>query len=117
LEIQNAHDTFQTWDLEVVDGSAITPNNENEMTDYNEKATKTFALFCEHLTNAQLAHIQYCENVKNTWETLCGLHETKTIKDKFFRRRFFTIEMQEGENLFAHINIVKIFATDYIPLR
>ncbi len=39
--------------------------------DYNEKATKAFALLCEHLMDAQLAHIQYCENVKSAWKTFC----------------------------------------------
>jgi hypothetical protein len=32
------------------------------MADYDEKATKAFALLCEHLTDAQLAHI----DVRNT---------------------------------------------------
>jgi len=77
-----------------VDGSATIPNDENKITDYNEKVTKAFALLCEHFTNAQLAHIQYCENVKSAYETLCGVHETKTIKNKLFLgRRFFIIKM------------------------
>ncbi len=39
------------------------------------------------------------------------MHETKTIKDKLFlRRRFFTIKMQERENLLAHVNMVKALA-------
>jgi hypothetical protein len=45
--------------------SATNPDDENEMTDYNEKATKAFTLLCEHLTDAQLAHIQYWENIKS----------------------------------------------------
>ncbi len=53
-----------------VDGSATIPHDEDQITDYNEKATKAFALLCEHLTDAQLAHIQYCKNVKSAWETL-----------------------------------------------
>jgi hypothetical protein len=48
-----------------VDVSVTISNDENETGDYNEKATKAFALPCEHLTNAQFAHIQYCENVKS----------------------------------------------------
>ncbi len=36
---------------------------------------------CEHLTNAQLAHIQYCDNVRSAWEALCGVREAKTIGD------------------------------------
>ncbi len=40
-----------------VDGSATILNDEGEMEDYNEKATKAFALLCEHFVNAQLARI------------------------------------------------------------
>jgi hypothetical protein len=77
-----------------IDGSVITLNNENEMTNYNEKATKAFALFCDHIANAQLAHIQYYENVKNTLETFCDVPKAKTIENKLFlRKRFFTIKM------------------------
>ncbi len=53
-----------------VDESATIPDDEDQITDYNEKATKAFALLCEHLTDAQLAHIQYCKNVKSAWEKL-----------------------------------------------
>jgi hypothetical protein len=35
------------------------------MVDYNEKVIKAFALLYEHLIDAQLAHIQYCENAKS----------------------------------------------------
>jgi hypothetical protein len=48
-----------------IDGSSTISNDENETVDYNEKITKAFALLCEHFTDAQLAHTQYCENVKN----------------------------------------------------
>jgi hypothetical protein len=50
-----------------VDGSATILNDEAEVVGYNKMATKAFALLCEHLVDAQLAHIQYCENVKNAW--------------------------------------------------
>ncbi len=40
-----------------VDGSATLPSEEVTNVDYNEKEMKAFALLCEHLTNAQLAHI------------------------------------------------------------
>jgi hypothetical protein len=94
-----------------VNGSATIPHDEDQITDYNEKVTKAFALLCEHLMDAQLAHIQYCENVKSAWETLCGVHEAKTIRIKLFlRRRFFTIKMREREDLLTHINMVKAIA-------
>jgi hypothetical protein len=94
-----------------VDESATLPSEEVARVDYNEKEMKAFALLCEHLTDAQLAHIQYCDNVKSAWEALCGVHEAKTINNKLFhRRRFFTIKMQEGDDMLVHINMVKALA-------
>jgi len=78
-----------------IDGSATLLSEEVVMVDYNEKEMKVFALLCEHLTDAQLAHIQYCDNVKSAWEVLCGVHEAKIIRNKLFlQKRFFTIKMQ-----------------------
>jgi hypothetical protein len=72
---------------------------------------KVFALFCEHVTNAQFANIQYCDNVKSVWEALCDVHEAKTIGNKLFlRKRFFTIKMQERDHMLVHINTVKALA-------
>ncbi len=94
-----------------VDGSATLPSEEVAMADYNEKEMKAFALLCEHLTDAQLAHIQYCDNVKRAWEAFCGVHEVKTIGNKLFlRRRLFAIKMQEGDDMLVHINTVKALA-------
>jgi len=92
----------------IVDGSAILPSEEVVGADYNKKKTKVFALLCEHLTDAQLAHIQYCDNVRSACEALCGVHEAKTIGNKLFLpRRFFTIKMQERDDMFVHINTMK----------
>jgi hypothetical protein len=67
-----------------VDGSATFPSEEVARADYNENETKPFVLLCEHLTDAQLAHIQYSNNVRSAWEALCGVHEAKTIGNKLF---------------------------------
>ncbi len=94
-----------------VDRSATLSNEEVTRANYNEKETKTFALLCEHLTDAQFAYIQYCDNVRSAWEAFCGVHEAKTIGNKLFlRRRFFTIKMQEGDDMLVHINTVKALA-------
>jgi hypothetical protein len=91
-----------------VDGNATLPNEKVTRADYNKKETKAFALLCEHFTNVQLAHIQYCDNVRSACEVLCGVHEMKTIGNKLFlRRRFFNIKMQEGDDMLVHINMVK----------
>jgi len=45
------------------------------------------------------------------WETFCDVHEAKTIGKKLFlQRRFFTIKMQEGDDMLVHINKVKALA-------
>ncbi len=67
-----------------VDGNATLPSEKFAMANYNKKEMKAFTLLCEHLTDAQLAHIQYCDNVKSAWEALCGVHEVKTIGNKLF---------------------------------
>jgi hypothetical protein len=67
-----------------VDGNATLPSEEIAKVDYNKKEMKAFALFCEHLMDAQLTHIQYCDNVKSAWEVLCGVREAKTIGNKLF---------------------------------
>ncbi len=96
-----------------VDGSATLPSEEVASVDYDEKEMKAFALLCEHLTDAQLAHIQYCDNVKSAWEALCGVHEAKTIGNKLcLRRRFFTIKMLEGDDMLVHMNMVKALADE-----
>jgi hypothetical protein len=65
-----------------VNASATLPNEEVARADYNEKEIKAFALLCEHLTDVQFAHIQYCDNVKSVSEALCDVHEAKTIGNK-----------------------------------
>ncbi len=94
-----------------VDGSATLPSEEVASVNYNKKEMKAFALLCEDLTNAQLAHIQYYDNVKSAWDALCGVHKAKTIGNKLFlRRRFFTIKMQKGDDMLMHINTAKALA-------
>jgi hypothetical protein len=103
LEAQNPHDAFQTWALENL-LMGVPFCQVKKLQGSNEKETNAFALLCEHLTDAQLAHIQYCDNVRSAWEALCGVHEAKTIGNKLFlRRRFFTIKMQEGDGMLVHI--------------
>jgi hypothetical protein len=61
---------FHLWELKMrtmfskhglwkfTDGSATILDDGDQIMDYNKKVTMTFALFCEHFTDAQLAHIQ-----------------------------------------------------------
>jgi hypothetical protein len=66
-----------------VDGSATLPSEEVARADYNEKETKAFALLCEHLTDAQLAHIQYCDNVRSAWEAFVVCMKLKPLATSY----------------------------------
>jgi len=101
-----------------VHGSATLPSEEVASADYNEKEMKAFVLLYEHFTDAQLAHIQYCDNVKSVCEALYGVHEAKTIGNKLFlRRKFFTIKMQKGNDMLVHINTVKALANQICSIE
>ncbi len=46
------------------------------------------------------------------------MHKTKTIGNKLFlRRKFFTIKMQEGEDLLGHINMVKALVDQFCSIE
>jgi len=56
--------------------------------------------------------------VKNAWEAICSVHEAKTIGNKLFlRKRFFTIKMQEGDDMLVHINTVKTLMDQLLSIE
>lgn len=63
--------------------SAIILSVENEMMNYKINPSMHF-LNWEHVMNVQLAYIQYCEDMKNVWITLCSVYQTQLIKNNFF---------------------------------
>jgi hypothetical protein len=63
-----------------IDENATICNDENEMANYNEKIINAFALLCEHVTNAQLAHIQYCEMSKAFWRHFMVCMKPRLLK-------------------------------------
>lgn len=55
-----------------------------------------------------MAHIKGCKGSTEAWRTLCNIHETKCLSNiLFMRRKFFTIKMNEGDDILDHINKVK----------
>ena len=47
----------------------------------------------------------------DVWAKLCNIHEAKSLANiLFFWRKFFTIKMEEGYDILAHINEVKALA-------
>ena len=96
---------------EIVEGSEERPEasaNPTEIKAFERRSNKAFATLVMNLKDSQLAHIQACKSPAEAWKTLCDVHETKGLANiLFLRRRFFTVKMQEGEDILAHINMVK----------
>jgi hypothetical protein len=63
-----------------VNVSATSPSEKVATPDYKKKKMKAFTLLCEHFTDVQLAHIQYCDNVKSAWEAPCNVHEILALR-------------------------------------
>lgn len=110
---------------EIVEGSEEVPCEDDDV-----KAFKAYQRRCKHalsiiatnLVDKQAAHIQHCRDPTVAWQILCDVHEQKTLSNVLFvRRKFFTITMQEGDDMLDHINKVKALADQLacldVPLR
>ena len=110
---------------EILDESEKPPTADadaKEIKEYNRRAKKAMSIIGLSLMNSQLAHIKSCKSPTEAWKALCNIHETKSLSNILFvRRKFFTIKMQEGDDLMAHINQVKELADQLtsfeVPVR
>jgi hypothetical protein len=67
-----------------VDGSATIHDDEDQITDYNEKATKAFALLCEH----PRMHILHTFNIAKMSKAL-GRHFAVSMKPRLLETSCF----------------------------
>ena len=110
---------------EIVDESEKPPladADSKDIKEFNRRAKKALSIIGLSLANSQLAHIKSCKTPAQAWKALCNIHETKSLSNILFvRRKFFTIKMQEGDDLMAHINHVKELADQLtsfeVPVR
>ena len=102
-------DEKDLWDL--VEGTEIAPptgSDEKLILAFKKRERTAFRILCTHLVDAQLQHVKSCKGAAEAWKTLRGIHETKGLANiLFLRRKFFTIKMQESDDLLQHINKVK----------
>ncbi len=99
---------------EIVDGSEEPPQSTMDprvMQAYMRREKKAFAILALNLSDSQLAHIRSCKTPAEAWAKLCNIHEAKSLANiLFLRRKFFTIKMEEEDDMLAHINKVKALA-------
>ena len=99
---------------EIVEGCEDHPfssRNPKLIIAYNRREKKAFAILALNLSDSQLSHIRSCKTSTEAWAKFCNIHEAKSFANiLFLRRKFFTIKMEEDDNMLAHINKVKVFA-------
>ena len=67
------------------------------------------------LANNQLAHIKNCKRPAEACKILCNIHKTKSLSNiLFMHRKFYSCNMDVGDDLLDHINKVKALA-DQLP--
>lgn len=114
---------LESMDLwEIVEGTEKPPPSEDDdekgikmdpkaIKEYNRRVKKAMSVIGLNLVDNQLAHIRNCKGPTEAWKTLCNIHETKSLSNiLFIRRKFFTIKMQEGDDMLTHINHVRDLA-------
>ena len=105
-------DEKELW--EIVEGTEKAPANDAEekvIAAFKKREKTAFRILCSHMVDQQIAHVRPCKTPAEAWQTLCGIHETKGLANVLFlRRKFFTMKMQESDDLLVHINKVKALA-------
>ena len=110
---------------EIVEGSEEPPLEEGdpkELKAFQRRSKLALSIIATNLVNQQAAHIQHCRDPTSAWQILCGVHEQRSLSNiLFLRRKFFTIQMQDGGDMLDHINKVKALAGQLacleVPLR
>src|SRR5579875_1494527 len=105
-------DEKDLWDI--VEGTEKAPpsgSDEKVIASFKKRERTAFRILCTHLVDAQLQHVKSCKGAAEAWKTLRGIHQTKGLANVLFlRRKFFTMKMQESDDLLQHINKVKTLA-------
>ena len=105
----------ELWDI--VEDSEEPPHstsNPRVMQAYNIKEKKAFAILALTLADSQVSHICLYKTSAEAWAKLCNIYEAKTLANILFLRcKFFTIKMEEEDDMLAHINKVKRLADQF----
>ena len=105
-------DDKELWDI--VTGDEKPPpsgTDPKEVVAFKRRERSAFRILCSHMVDAQIQHVKSCKGPAEAWKILQGIHETKGLANVLFlRRKFFTMRMQEEDDILQHINKVKTLA-------
>lgn len=97
------------WDI--VSGDEQRPEDSAGAVAFNKRSKKALATICLSLANSQLLQVRHCTAPEEAWRVLERLYENKSLANRLFlRRKFFTTQMAEGDNVLAHITKVRTMA-------
>ena len=87
------------WDI--VDGSEEEPVEEEEgKKAWKVRDKKALATICLSVKDSELVHVKTCRTATEAWKKLAEVYEIKDLARKLFLwRKFFTIQLQEGESM------------------
>ena len=72
------------------------------------KSRKALTIICLAMENSLLPLVRSASGAHDPWSRLEGHFEKKSLANKlFFRRRFFTAKMEEGDDVLERINKIK----------
>jgi hypothetical protein len=115
--------TLDLWDI--VDESEEAPGLEASLKvkkDFQRRERKALGTIAMNLDETNFMHIISCKRAADAWKTLCNIYESRNLSNILWsRQKFFTVKMEEGEDLIAHVNKVKALANQLAivdePLR
>lgn len=82
-----------------------------EHKEFKRREKKAFGIIATNLDESNFAHVISCKGAAEAWKTLCNVYESRNLSNVLWsRQKFFTVKMEEGEDLMAHVNKVKALA-------
>ena len=97
---------------EVTSGEIKLENVANLMdqSGFKHKSRKALAIICLALEDSQLPLVRSATGAHDAWSRLEGHFEKKSLANKLFLcLRFFTAKMEDGDDVLAHINKMRLW--------
>jgi hypothetical protein len=106
---------------EIVDEIGETPSLEATMKEkkgFKSREKMALGTIAMNLDETNFTHVISCKGATNAWKTLCNVYESRNLSNVlWWRQKLFTLKMEEGEHLMAHVNKVKALADQLVVVE
>ena len=113
MEVQDADGAEErdVWEVVAEKSSWSSARPQRTKRLFKKKSRKALAMICLAMEDSQLPLVRSASGAHDAWSRLEEHFEKKSLANKLFlRRRFFTTMMEEGDDVLAHINKLKMLA-------